>query len=355
MNEQESKLLEKYLSQLENSLEGVSVNDKLDILMEIRSHIEDRTAQPDMSLAGVLKFLGTPETLANRYRLERGLSLQSAPKTSRWPKYLFIGSITLILSIFVIICLGLLADILIIKTFVPLFENLFGKAIESSERKSKDIESKFEKYFDEMFEIHKNNIRDIDSDFKDWEDKVTFSYPFQKTKLESHSNKFASSKLTAKGQVSIHDHDTFAIKLTHGNLKIQPSKTNQITYRCVYSADNDFDDESYKNIVTTQGSTLYAKLKRGTCDFYVPRQLTLKAELKYGNLSLLGLAQNQFAKVSHGNLTFSPRNIQEFNYTTKVNHGTINNFPDMSLTGSKKYRAELKVKHGNIMYSSFKP
>lgn len=86
--------IERYLSSLENALRAFPVGDRAEIITEIRSHIlmaleRDTRASVD----GVLASLGEPETVANRYLLERGLK---PTKTSISPivKWLVIGFLT---------------------------------------------------------------------------------------------------------------------------------------------------------------------------------------------------------------------------------------------------------------------
>jgi uncharacterized membrane protein len=65
--------IEAYLSRLEAALAGVAPPDKQDILREIRAHILDSAAgapDHDAAVDRVLRMLGTPEQLAERYSTE---------------------------------------------------------------------------------------------------------------------------------------------------------------------------------------------------------------------------------------------------------------------------------------------
>ncbi len=72
--------MEGYLSRLESALRGLSAEEKGDILLEIRSHIADSVAPAqdrDAAAARVLRLLGDPKELAQRYKAERMLTRAS--------------------------------------------------------------------------------------------------------------------------------------------------------------------------------------------------------------------------------------------------------------------------------------
>ena len=86
--------LERYLGSLENALRPFPVSDRAEIITEIKSHVLSALDRdPQTRLDTVLSALGEPETVANRYLLERGLK---PTKTSIHPivKWLVIGFLT---------------------------------------------------------------------------------------------------------------------------------------------------------------------------------------------------------------------------------------------------------------------
>src|SRR6187549_1830430 len=83
--------LESYLTSLERVLRPFPVSDRAEIITEIKSHVLSALERdPQARLDSVLSALGEPETVANRYLLERGLK---PTKTSISPivKWLIIG------------------------------------------------------------------------------------------------------------------------------------------------------------------------------------------------------------------------------------------------------------------------
>ena len=83
--------LENYLSKLERVLGPFSVSDRAEIVMEIKSHVlAAMERDPQTAMDSVLTALGEPETVANRYLMERGMK-PTKPPISPIVKWLVIG------------------------------------------------------------------------------------------------------------------------------------------------------------------------------------------------------------------------------------------------------------------------
>jgi hypothetical protein len=98
--------IENYLARLDRALGPIAVSERSDIVTEIKSHIlsaQDRDANQPVSK--ILSSLGEPETVANRYLMERGLKVAPPPKTPmvKWITIGFLG--TLGLGVFLILAL----------------------------------------------------------------------------------------------------------------------------------------------------------------------------------------------------------------------------------------------------------
>lgn len=86
--------IENYLSTLERVLQPFPVSDRAEIVLELKSHILAALERdPQASVESVLASLGAPETVANRYLLERGLK-PAKPPISPIFKWLAIGGVT---------------------------------------------------------------------------------------------------------------------------------------------------------------------------------------------------------------------------------------------------------------------
>jgi len=102
--------IENYLRRLASSLRGMQPAEKQDILCEIRAHIVDSVAaapEHEMSIDRLLRLLGTPEELAQRYNTERMLTRASRSfspwlllqTTWRWAKLGMKGTLAFFLAL----------------------------------------------------------------------------------------------------------------------------------------------------------------------------------------------------------------------------------------------------------------
>lgn len=113
--EKEQAKLNGYLSELEQTLGKVSVQDRCAILMELNTHIQESLKNNDRSIDEILMALGDPPQVANRYLITKGVPL--VPLKKKWS---FLRSILLTcLGLFTISTVGL---IILVKSFFPLFE-----------------------------------------------------------------------------------------------------------------------------------------------------------------------------------------------------------------------------------------
>lgn len=122
--------IETYLGQLNAALDGVPQSERDEILREIRAHILDSVETApnrDVAAERVLRLLGTPQELAERYRTEYLLSRASRSfsplfllrTTWRWAKLGMRGILAFLLALFgYTIALSLTVAILL-KPFMP--------------------------------------------------------------------------------------------------------------------------------------------------------------------------------------------------------------------------------------------
>lgn len=93
--------LESYLATLDRALSRVSVSDRSEIILEIKSHVLDAVAKhPEQKVGDVLKALGEPEAVANRYLVERGLKPGKAPRSPmlKWLTIGFLGTFAILMA-----------------------------------------------------------------------------------------------------------------------------------------------------------------------------------------------------------------------------------------------------------------
>jgi uncharacterized membrane protein len=124
------KRIETYQTRLEAGLRGVAVEEKTEILREIRAHILDSiagAADQDAATSRVLRLLGEPEELAARYRTESLLTRASRSyspwlllRTSwRWAKLGMRGIIAFFVAVFGYLTAFALTLCLLLKPILP--------------------------------------------------------------------------------------------------------------------------------------------------------------------------------------------------------------------------------------------
>jgi uncharacterized membrane protein len=120
--------VEGYLGRLNSALRGISAAEKQEILFEIRAHIVDSvTSAPnrEAAISRVLRLLGTPEELAQRYHTERLLIRAShsfspwilLQTTWRWAKLGMKGTLAFFLALFGYGAAFTLTVVVILKPF----------------------------------------------------------------------------------------------------------------------------------------------------------------------------------------------------------------------------------------------
>lgn len=91
--------LEQYLSRLDRALSAISASDRADIILEIKSHVLDaHDRDPSKSIEMIIEALGQPETVANKFLIERGISPAKPPKQPvvKWLTIAFLGSFAIV-------------------------------------------------------------------------------------------------------------------------------------------------------------------------------------------------------------------------------------------------------------------
>src|SRR5580692_7021999 len=91
--------LEDYLRALDKTLGPISTSERAEIVTEIKSHVLEAQKR-GQSIEDVLKSMGEPEQVANRYLLEHGLTPAKAPKRPivKWLVIGFLGAFGMTLA-----------------------------------------------------------------------------------------------------------------------------------------------------------------------------------------------------------------------------------------------------------------
>lgn len=229
--------LERYLKELEKHLEKIPVTDRSDILLELSGHIQDSLGKGDRSLEEILKALGKPEQVANRYLIERGIKPLPA-KRFGWVKWGCFGTLGFFL-------VGFIALALLIKSFFPIlsvdeksgYVNILGGMIEVDESKGTVKLGKG------LLNI---NNAGIDIKMEDPKNKISF---FKNTKKDTVRGNGIEKTISKK----IHNYNKIVLS---GSIDARVSKGN--TTQLEVSG----DENLINNIETdVKNETLYLSIK----------------------------------------------------------------------------------------------
>lgn len=96
--------LEDYLRALDKTLGPISTSERAEIVTEIKSHVLE-AQQRGQKIEDVLKSMGEPEQVANRYLLEHGLTPAKAPRRPivKWLVIGFLGALGMTLAFALIV------------------------------------------------------------------------------------------------------------------------------------------------------------------------------------------------------------------------------------------------------------
>ena len=206
-----SSKLETYLANLDKALGQISVSEKAEIIIEIKSHILEAQNE-EQDLDAIFASLGEPEQVANRYLSEKGLKPQKAPKT-QMGKWLIIGFLGT-LSIFII------TFFILIMKFTPLIK------IDESKGRVKIL----------------GGLIDINSD----NGTIKMGSKIKSRKgLKYKGHRFKGSKLIDKSKFS-----ELKINFANGKIKLKNSSDNYLRWECkAFVDENDFIKESNNKLI----------------------------------------------------------------------------------------------------------
>lgn len=273
--------MEAYLAQLEKALGPVTVSEKAEIIMEIKSHILAALERdPGTNVDKIFASLGSPEQVANRYLLERGLKPVVPPRSNVW-KWLGIGMIGSVAVFFLFV-------IVVMIKFTPLLKvdeengrvTLLGGAID----------------IDEM-----GGTVHIGSSVLTG-NMGAASYQGQK-------------KLTAQESINV--------DFSNGKFEIQTSDNGLLKWDCRTrnQKDDSFFVESDRNILFDFEQAASVK-----CEIDVPSGLKLEVSGPNGKVKLVKPEFETLVKVTNGNVSIEPAAGKKYRYDLSVVNGVIEDF-----------------------------
>jgi hypothetical protein len=289
--------LERYLTSLEQALKPFPVSDRAEIITEIKSHVLSALERdPQSHLDSILSALGEPETVANRYLLERGMK---PAKTSISPivKWLVIGF------------LCTFAMILIFIAFVVAHSSSLVK-IDGQKGKIELL----------------GGMIDIDGDHK----RVSI------TGTDDKGSEFAGVGTVKAGQ-------GIGIKFKTGKVEFVNSDGKDFGWSC--SADGppvkDLSTDSSGNAVLD-----LTTLKKIKCKFGIPAGVHVSVDGAEGKMDFDAPQFDLAANLDTGKVTFHPDGDDAYKYDMSVTTGKIDEFESSDKPGA--HSIKIHVTTGKI-------
>lgn len=298
--------LDNYLSRLDRVLAPFPAGDRAEIITEIKSHVLTALERdPQAQLDTVLRALGEPETVANRYLMERGLKPTRPPVSPivKWLVIGFLGTVAMVL-----LFIGVL-----VFSFSPVvkidgadeFVSILGGAIEFDGKK-------------ETVKIGGSIIGEGELDHGvegTWEPKgpnATFNVKFPSGKVEL-KNAEGSSLLSWVCKTSSEDGAARAPTDTHPVLDL-------------------------------------SQMNRVRCQISVPEKLNLMVNGKNGRVFVDQPRFHLNVVQENGKVELSPDKNVPYSYSLSVSAGKIDKFE--SSTDPHAYKIVINLKHGKISHAN---
>jgi len=309
--------LEEYFKKLERALQAISVVDRSDILMELNSHIMDSFGKGNQSLDDILFALGDPTQVANRYLLAKGAQIAPPPRPHvfRW----------VVMGMVSIFCFLVIGTLVLVSMFLPILE------IDSEKGRLSILGG--------MLEINES------------EGLLSLGKGLIKIAGEEIEIDIESVKLS--GSLSSTDFETLKIEGNNGKFDFEQGETSDIEYNCKIIKTNDSFDLA--KIVKEPGGKVLAfdftqQIRGASCEFKIPRGMTLNTELINGKVELDELHQDISVAIDNGKISFERAHDAQYSIDARITNGKINGIREIPVlkTGPGVYKVQLDVTNGKI-------
>lgn len=298
--------LENYLALLERSLGTIAISEKAEIITEIKSHVlEAQDREPSQSIDSILASLGTPEQVANRYLLERGLTVTKPPKHPivKWLVIGFLG--TMLLSI---LSIGAL-----IWKFSPL--------VEIDEEKGR-------------FSVL-GGLIDIDG-------SSSMVVGFDPSNInEGDSFKISGNKDLKKSPYKVD------IQFSNASFNFKPARKKiRLEWEC--KGHGTLSPSDLISHLPGETRFQFEKTNGVKCTFLIPKGKAIFVNGANGKLKFKDIESPVTAEVLNGVISFQPAPDKEYQYKSSVKLGVLDSFPESKAPNS--IPIQLSVGSGKIEY-----
>jgi hypothetical protein len=295
-------MLEAYLDELDKALGTISISDRADIILEIKSHVLDASNRDEKnSVASVLEALGEPQNVANRYLLERGLS---PVKSARGPimKWLVIGVLGS-MGLFII-------GVMILASF-------FTPLIKVDERAG------HVKILGGLIDIQEKEV---------------------KMKVGKDSISITNETQQSDGEIVVgNEVKTVMVSFDNGEIDVKSSEDGKLNWSCKVSG------QGHAIPAKEENETLildYSGTKGVRCNLDLPAGIHLKLTGKNGKISLDEPGGPVEINLTNGEVGLGLDSRLAYRVETSITHGNVDDFPKSPKT--EAIQVQINMVNGRI-------
>ncbi|PIR22067.1 MAG: hypothetical protein COV44_09840 [Deltaproteobacteria bacterium CG11_big_fil_rev_8_21_14_0_20_45_16] len=313
LDEKDRNRLNIYLKELEEALKSIGAVERSEIILEISSHIRESCSKSGRPMNEVIGALGTPEQVANRFLMERGL------KPIQLKRFGFLKWALAGVGVFIIV--GFLSAIFLLKSLLPILD------VNDEEGRIRIL----------------GGLIDIDEK----EHKVSLGKGLIRIRDEDVSFEFEAIKF--QGSYDLKDIGAIRVKSINGKMQFDQKASSELRYDCrLVNSKKEIDTsklvEIEENVLTLDMTKDVGGMN---CHFSLPPGLDLDVDLANGKLDFRELKQNLNARLTNGSINFErdPSKSYHVDADVAVGHRKL---PKLNAEENFDYNVKLQVKNGKI-------
>lgn len=172
-----------------------------------------------------------------------------------------------------------------------------------------------------------------------------FSFTFggdQKSRMERFQGKLSAQPLTS-----------LTLSVSNGQVAVVADNTaSEIVYECEIEGDQTVNEAEAAKINDGNATITLLNVENADCDLTVPRNMQLSVNVTSGRIALSGMEQNVEANLTNGEIEFEASSKSAFEMTANVQAGSVDGLKAFQESHQSKkgpqYSAVLSVGSGRI-------
>lgn len=299
--------LESYLNALDRALSAFPTSERAEIVTEMKSHVlEALDREPTRNITNVLESIGEPETVANKYLLERGLK-PGKPSRSPIVKWLTVG----FLGTFGI---TVLAVLVLLWKFSPILSisddrvSILGGTIEIDGKEG--------------------------------------TLAVGTTRMAANAIGKGARQLKGSKPIPNPGKIGFQLRFTNGKAEVRRSVDETLRWECEYFGDED------SMVVSEKGphfGLLAEKAAGVDCEVELPKGMAIDIQGTNGAVEIERPSATTLVKLSNGQVSLNPTDDGKYKYDLKVKVGTISEGFVTSAAGKDVIPVSVDLGNGQIL------